>query len=325
MPSSAPTLLNRSHAGLAAWFAIALLANAIAAAATHFTPRPEIAAAAAFDVAVTVPAIYYLFVVRPGAQPAITLVPLLALATLRGLYIAPGTAALRPFLGAAAEVAVLGVLVTRIRRGLRAGGRGDDLIERVERVSLEMMRVPAIASIVATETALLYYAFAWRSKAHVREGARPFTVHEESGLAGLFGCFAALTLVEGGVAHLVVEASHPVAAWIMTALNAYGTVWLLAVARSFALRPILVSDETLEIRSGLLASLRVPIASIASAEAIGGESADDWKMVPLSAPNVRVTFRAPVEGKRVYRRKGGVVSVALAVDDPRGFLKAVAR
>jgi hypothetical protein len=188
---------------------------------------------------------------------------------------------------------------------------------RLERVGL----VPAIASVLAMEAAVLYYAFAWRPKAHVREGARAFTVHEETGVAALFGCFAALGLIEGGVVHVIAAASHPVAAWVMTAVTAYGTIWLVAVARSFALHPILVGAKTLEIRSGLLASLCVPLASIASAEE--GEAAADWKVVPMSAPNVRVTFRAPAIGRGGYGRTREVRSVALAVDDPRGFLEAL--
>ena len=107
------------------------------------------------------------------------------------------------------------------------------------------------------------------------------------------------------------------------ALSVYGAVWLVAMARSFALRPILVIGNELEIRAGLLATLRVPLARIARATPISEAAAGDWKMLPLSAPNLRLSFTMPVEARTIYGRRRTVRHVVLPVDDPGAFVDAL--
>ncbi len=309
--------------GFGVWLGLAVLVNAVAFAATHLTHRPEVAYGAAFDVAVTVPALYYVLVVRSGRQSALTMLPLCVLALLRAMYVAPGAAALRPALGGVAELAVIGLLVSRVRTGLRAGTSREDIVERVRHVALEMVRAPALAEILATEVAVVYYAFAWRARPHVPEGARAFSVHRETGVGGWFGCLAVVSVIEAAVVHLIVAHSSVLAAWLLTALSVYGAVWLIAIARSFALRPILVVGSELVIRSGLVATLRVPLAGIASATSISDAGSGDWNMIPLSAPNLRLTFATPIEGSALYGRKRTVREVALAVDEPSAFVAAL--
>jgi hypothetical protein len=218
---------------------------------------------------------------------------------------------------------VIGFLVVRVRRALRAGDARGDVVERARTVALEMARLPALAEVLAGEVAVFYYAFAIRPRPHVPHGARAFSTHRETGVGAWFGCLAGISVVEAFVAHLVIASSSAVGAWIVTALSAYGTLWLVAVARSFALRPALVSDEALEIRSGLLASLRAPRSSIASVRPISAPDENDWQTMPFGAPNVRVTFTSPLEGRRLFGRARRVSQVALAVDDPSGFVEAL--
>ncbi len=97
-------------------FAFAALAiNLIAFLMVRLVPRPAVGAGAALDVAITVPALYFLLIVRGGVQPLVSLIPLCLLGLLRATYLAPQIAWARPWAGAAAEIAVIAVIgVSRV-------------------------------------------------------------------------------------------------------------------------------------------------------------------------------------------------------------------
>jgi hypothetical protein len=109
------TTRSQTSGGLrfSVWLAAALSINLIALLVTRTINRPAVTFGCAFDVAVTVPALYYWLVVRAGALPAVSMVPLCLLALLRATFVAPGMAWTRPALGAVAELTVMAYLVVR--------------------------------------------------------------------------------------------------------------------------------------------------------------------------------------------------------------------
>ena len=67
----------------------------------RLAPRPAVEFGAALDVAVTVPALYFLLIVRGGAMPAISVLPVCLLGMLRATYLAQGIGWARPAVAAA--------------------------------------------------------------------------------------------------------------------------------------------------------------------------------------------------------------------------------
>ena len=255
----------------AAWLAAALCVNLIAFYAARTINRPVVAMGAAFDVAVTVPALYYWLVVRAGVLPAVSMVPLCLVALLRATFVAPGVAWTRPALGALAELAVMSFLLVRLRRGMRAGAGESDIVERLT-VPLERLPLPAAAAILASEIAVFSYAFGpWGRKPHVPGAANPYSMHRETHHRRVFWALAGLSTVEALVAHIVVRHWSHTAAWILTGLGAYAVVWMIAVARSLPLRPILVQYDRLTIRCGILWTLRVARPDISMVRRGGAE------------------------------------------------------
>ena len=220
-------------------FALAAVAiNLVAFLMVRLAPRPAVEVGAAVDVAVTVPALYFLLIVRGGVMPLISMLPVCLLGMLRATYLAPGTGWARPAVGGGVELALAALSVGRVRRGLKARGQADDVLERMEAATLETVRSRRLAAILASELAVFYYAFAaWRRAPHVPIGARAFSVHEQSGVAALFGMLAGVSVMEAALVHLIVMRWSTPAAWILTALSSYGAVWLIAMARAFVLRP----------------------------------------------------------------------------------------
>jgi hypothetical protein len=317
---------TRSETGgafrFAAWLAAALSINLIALLATRTIHRPAVALGAAFDVAVTVPALYYWLVVRAGVLPAVSMIPLCLVALLRATFVAPGVAWTRPALGAVAELAVAGFLVVRLRRGVRAGAGESDVVERLTVAARELLPLPAAAAILASEIAVFWYAFGpWGRRPHVPNGATPFTMHRETITGALFWALAGLSAVEVLVVHIIVRRWSHTAAWVLTGLGAYAAVWMVAVARSLPLRPILVQDDALTVRCGILWTLRVPRLEISGARRAGLDGV--FHLPPASEPDVVLEFRHPQAARSMYGLRRKVTAVALALDDPEGFLKAL--
>ena len=94
-----------------------------------------------------------------------------------------------------------------------------------------------------------------------------------------------------------------------------------SIARSLALRPILLRDVDLTVRCGVLWTLRVPRGEIARVRRDG--FAGVFHLPPASEPNVVLEFVNPQEAEFLYGLKRRVTCVALALDDREGFLSAL--
>ena len=123
-------------------------------------------------------------------------------------------------------------------------------------------------------------------------------------MAALFGVLAGVSVMEAGLVHLVVMRWSAAAAWGLTAISAYGTVWLVAMARAFVLRPVLVESGELVVRGGMMWTLRVPLVIV--------EDAECGLRLPL--------FSAAVTARGMYGMTKRVRSVGLAMDDRAGFV-----
>ena len=296
----------------------ALAINALCFALVRLVPRPQVEFGAALDVAITVPALYLLLIVRAGLQPGISVAPLFLLGLLRATWLAPEIAFTRPLVSAAAEIAICALLVVRIRRGLRAASDGD-LLDRIESSAREIVPSTRAASVLAGELAVFWYAFAsWRRAPDVPPGARAFTLHRQSGVATLFGFLAGVSLMEAALVHLLVARWSVTAAWILTAFSTYGAVWLAAVARSFSLRPVLLTNDELIVRAGLLWTVRIPRSQIAVERP---SNPSDLRVPLLTDPNVVLRLAEPVIARGLYGMTRKVSTVAIGFDDPSAFTR----
>ena len=298
-------------------FAGATLAiNALCFALVRLAPRPQVEFGAAVDVAITVPLLYVLLIVRAGLAPAVSAIPLCLLGILRATWLAPGIAFARPLVSALAEIAIVGLLVVRVRRGLRVS-RAGDLLERMEHAAREVIPAYRAAAILAGELAVFWYAFAWpRRRPEVPDGARGFTIHRQSGVALLFGFLAGVSVMEAALVHFIVARWSVLAAWILTALSIYGAIWMTAVARSFALRPVLVTGDELIVRAGLLWTVRIRRSAITLADS---GSSCDLRVPLLSDPNVILRLDGPVLARGIYGITRNVQTIGLGLDDPSSF------
>ena len=230
---------------LAAFAALAVVVNfAVAAvaplAATH--PRGSLIAAGGLaDLTIAIPALYYWLVVRTGTQPLITIAPVALLGYLKASWTFPGVAPGGAVVAGLCEIGVMAFIAHRVRRGVRlARGADGDVLARIGAAVFDLIPMRAAAKAAASEIAVFYYAFfSWRAKPE----AAGFTIHRETGFVTLLGVVAVASIGEATGMHLVLRRWSHVAAWVLTALSVYGAIWIVALARSIVLRPVLVTAD----------------------------------------------------------------------------------
>lgn len=283
--------------------------------------------ALSFDLLITLPGSYYLLVARPRGQRWWAVLAVAALGLLRSaMLIAPAAIACL-LLGAAIEAGLLGVLVVRGRAAWRERGRHDDALVVLGRI-MPQSSMPLAAEIAGSELAVFYYSLlSWRRRPHVADGMRPFSVHQRGGVTAILYVMAVMCVLDTAILHIVVQHWSTRVAWALTAFDLYGALWLVAAARALVLRPILVDADTIVFRASLWWTLTVDRTNVADVRPFSGRvkrgSTDPLSLAWFARPSVLVRFHEPVVAAGLWGRKKSAASLAVAVDDVEGFVRAV--
>lgn len=271
-----------------------------------FARNPDVAAwGITFDLTITVPLLYWFFVVRTKKAAVMTLAPLFVICTLAATAIVPSPFArdLGRFAVPLAELVLVGAVVHRIRRA-----RGENAVRAV-------LGDGRVADVVESELLMLYFAFlGWRKKAP--EGV---TFHERSGWGSvLIGIFV-LIAAEGIGMHLLLGMWSPYAAWTWTFFDVWAAIWLLGDYNALRLRRTTIDGDALRLRFGLRWAVDVPLASIASIESISDESQwkrrDVLKVAILDEPKFLVVLREPIVARGLAGFRKEIRALALLPDD----------
>lgn len=286
-----------------------------------------------FDLTVTVPVLFYLLVVRPVRLPTAALVPAVVMSFAGAALVLPHDRQhylhLERALFAPAELLLAGLAVRRVQRAVResrAAAESMDVVEVIRGAVCGGIPLARVADVVTSEVAILYYGlFSWRTRPVVGVRDLAFSYHRKSGYVALLGTLAAVTVVEAAVVHLLVQGWSRTAAWVLTALSAYGLLWLLGFLQAVRLRPILLGPDALHLRSGLRWSARIPYELI-SRVAPAGIAPPDRRApgylhaAPLGSPRLLVELDGTVDAEGLYGlTRRGVSRIGITVDDLPGF------
>lgn len=277
-----------------------------------FARNPDLAAwGITFDLTITVPLLYWVFLVRTGAAPAMTIAPLFVLCTFLAAAVLPRghqqfLRDLTRFAVPAAEALLAGAIVHRYRTS-----REGSPVRRV-------LGDNRIADVVEAELLMLTYAFGgWRMKAAQTRG-RAITFHERSGWGTILAGIFVLLTAEGIGMHLLLAQWSAKAAWAWTALDLWAAAWLLGDYQALRLRRSSLTAETLDVRLGLRWEVSVPLTAIASIEPIRSENEwkrrDVLKAAILDEPRWLVVLRKPVVARGLAGLRKEIRAVALLPD-----------
>lgn len=156
--------------------------------------------------------------------------------------------------------------------------------------------------------------------------AQAFTYHG-NGLLALVWTVVLLAPVEMLVTHLLVSRwSRAAAIWI-TSLSALPIVYLVVIAASLRLLPILVDAEGVRVRLGLLLDQRFDwdvVAAAESATGLASRSPGVLRATTLTPANVHLKLSRSVRARRGLKPVQDVTAVDLYLDAPTAFLAEIA-
>ncbi|TWB44365.1 hypothetical protein [Nitrospirillum pindoramense] len=208
----------------------------------------------------------------------------------------------------------------RIWRGT-GDGRADGM-SRLE-AGLACLVPQPLAGLMAKELALLHLAlFRWGAKPDVPADSQPFSYHRD--LTPLMGGLLAAQVMEIAVVDVALGIHHRTAALALFAVGDIGFIYLLGLTKSFRLRPVLLTPQGVRVRFGLMADQLVPYGGIGHVGPAAGLTRQGPENVSrLVAPNVALALTVPQVRRRFLRPARTVSTVAFAVDDPQGFIRAL--
>lgn len=331
-PRGPADVLRRPLGFLAAAAAVYAVALAAAAALPRVEDAGGVAAALTVDLALGVPLLYWLLLVRGRGWPRFSVVPVFLASLAGAAAVLPddhqGALAALEWLAAPAELLLVGYLLIRAlasARRLRAAGAGGDVFEGLREGAREVLGSRAVAEVLAFEVAILHYAlFAWRSAPDVAGARTVLGHHRRVGYgAVLVGLMLAMA-VEIVPVHLLLSLWSPTAAWVLTGLSLYGFLWLIGDYRALRLRPSVVRGDVLELRLGLRWNARVPLASIRAVRRTGARpparsTPGYLEAVVLGEPRHLIELAEPVEVLGPYGWRKRARLLGIRVDDDRAL------
>ncbi len=323
---------RRSYALFSSVAFLVVLAETLLVRSVAFARDPDLLAlAVTFDFVVTVPLLFYLLVVRRGDAPWPALVPVVVLSWLAASRVLPAGhhQPLRAveLLFPLVELALFAVLAIRIRRVVRAvrrAGKGD-LLTALRAGFAEGLGDHVGSRVLADELATWGYAFSFRRAPGARvsrelDGAERFTYHRTAAWGGILLFLLVMTGSEGLAVHFFIARWSVRAAWLLSALTAYGLVWLIGDYRAMARRTIDLEGDLLRIRLGLRWTVDLPVERIAAVERRptppARKSPGYLRVTPLDAPDLLLRLESPVTVHGPFGIRKVADRIGLAADEP---------
>lgn len=311
----------------AAVFCSATLAIISACVAVRYTgafaANPEVAAwGITFDLTISVPLLYWFFLVRTRRVRPLTIGPVFLLGTLAATALLPSVQQqfvrqLARVVVSGAEVLLAATLVRRVVALKRQRGGSSDPYERISAAARTLVGEGRVAEVVASEVAMVYYAFfGWRQQPEPRE--RPISFHERNGWGTVVACILVLIAAEGLAMHLFLARWSSIAAWAWTALDVWAMIWFLGDYHALRLRRTWLDDRVLHLQYGLRWSVTIPRDLIVSVRAVQQES--DWKrrdvlnVAMLEEPRWLITLREVLVARGLAGMRKEILALALLPD-----------
>jgi hypothetical protein len=288
-----------------------------------FAANPDVGAwGITFDLTISIPLLYWFFVVRSGKARPLTIVPLFLVGMMIATALLPGAQQqflhqLERVLGPVAELVLIAALVQRVIAARKEKSTSSDPYERIAGAARTIAGENIAAAVIASEVSVFYYAlFGWRQQPERHERAATF--HERNGWSTILVCIFVLIAAEGLAMHLFLARWSAMAAWAWTVLDLWAVIWLLGDYQALRLRRSWIDDDALHVHYGMRWSVVIPRALITGVEEIRNES--DWKrkdvlkIAILDAPRWKIALREPVVVRGMAGLRKTVIALAVLPD-----------
>ncbi|HEY0585366.1 MAG TPA: hypothetical protein VGD52_04475 [Pseudoduganella sp.] len=230
-----------------------------------------------------------------------------------------------PVLFAIAEITLAAWLLLGVRRALLADANSDRVLARAIQ---RRFGKGVTGRLMEFEARVWYYGLFMR-KLPVFEGEQHFSTAHAGGNASNQLAWVWLMVFDIPIAHMLLHFLwSPFAAWVATALTAWGLLYLLADYRATLVRPVSLAADALHVRCGALASdAVVPYAAIAAVACVPHPE----RRLPgkryfrhQGVMNVEITLRPGTALPTLVGSDKAASHLVLGVDEPAQFVEALA-
>lgn len=281
-----------------------------------------------FDLCITIPFLYYLFVVRPGHAAPLSLVPVFVASLLIARAVVPTPH--QEFLGQLwyllipVEGGVVIYIAFKVRAATMVSRGEEDILRRIEMITAELAGGKSRATQLASmELASIYVGLlGWWIDTPRARGLASTTFHHHAGWGSIVACIITVLAAEMIGVHLLLQQWSHTAAWVVTALELWGVLWLLGDFHAFRLRPFVVTEETIELRFGFRWTAIFPRALVTKVEPLSPVEAERLKetgthlrLAFLDDPQHLIHLSEPIRVDGPFGITRQVTSIGLTPDD----------
>lgn len=178
--------------------------------------------------------------------------------------------------------------------------------------------------IIASEASLIYYCFfAWKNPKLM---PNEFSYHQKTPIISVLFGFMLLIVAEGIGLHLWLDGYNSVLAWVFSFLSAYGFLQLFGILKSIPKRPIIVNNNLVQLKFGLLGSASILKSNIESIEYSTKDIPEKivgLKKMFLVEHNILIRLKKNQKISGLYGLKKDAKHIALFVDQASEFIKMV--
>lgn len=304
-----------------------LLANS-----SYFGTSPnQLSLAITIDLLLTSPFIYFLLI-RKTAIPKTTVIPFIILGVVVCSFIIPVEnqyylSLFKTWILPLIELSVLAFITYNFIKAIRLykskkNEMSSDFFTILKQTCSNILPKVAVIPFV-TEISVFYYGFIYWKKRHLK--ANEFSYHKDSGTIGLLIALLFLIAIETVAFHLLLSKWNTTVAWILTGISIYSGIQILGFLKSMTKRPILVENNTLFLRYGIMNETTINIIDIESVELSS-------KDIELNNETRKLSFLGNLEGHNMiinlkkentltglYGLKKTYKKLALHVDEKHQF------
>ena len=328
------TLTRRTSLMTFAALSVLLLAvEAWVATFAETNRQPGIMAIAiAADLIVGVPLLYYMLLVRRGFLPPVSIVAVFALTLIAVRVVLPSSQQSLPgfteFLILAIELSLAVLVLFKLRhivRDVRIAKQERLYFVDALRAGLRMsLRSDLVTGLLVAEVSMFYFAFAgWFMRFETsNHDASVYSYHQKSSLRVFLGPLVVLALIETGLLHLVIGIWSQAGAWAFTAINVYTLLWLVGHFQATRLQPVIVNDEYIYWRTGLIWRGQTALSNIAEIRKPAASDLEAPGFVNVSLegkPDVIVVLKETELLESLFGRKKEAGVIGIKLDDPGVF------
>ncbi|NVJ87454.1 MAG: hypothetical protein HWE15_14185 [Algoriphagus sp.] len=223
------------------------------------------------DLLFTVPLIYFLLI-RKTNIPKTTILAFLILGMVVCSFILPSQNQyfldfFKTWVFPIIELSIISYVIFNINKAIKRyklkKNENVDFFTALKSTCYEILPKAVVIPVV-TEIAVFYYGFVNWKKKKLRENE--FSYHKESGTVPILITIIFLVIIETAIFHILLEKWSVTAAWFLTFLSIYSGIQLFGFLKSMSRRPIVIENDRLFLRYGIMNETTIDLETIDSIE-----------------------------------------------------------